>query len=97
MIFRMYRILYAMSVHYKHRSGQSKKEFLYPVPFIFDIIICGFALSCRCLQPIGFFLFFRSLNMFLIWYIFISPPLQWASFFFIVYSIYSLHMWELLA
>ena len=32
MIFHMYRILYAMSVHYEHRSGQSKKECSYPVP-----------------------------------------------------------------
>ena len=26
MIFRKYHILYTVSVHYKHRSGQSKKE-----------------------------------------------------------------------
>jgi hypothetical protein len=43
----MYRILYAMSVHYKNRSGQSKKECSYPVPSIFDIIICGFTPSVR--------------------------------------------------
>ncbi len=32
MIIRMYRIIYAISVHYEHRSGQSKKECSYPVP-----------------------------------------------------------------
>jgi hypothetical protein len=36
-----------MSVHYEHRSGQSKKERSYPVPSIFDIIICGFTPSVR--------------------------------------------------
>ena len=36
-----------MSVHYEHRSGQSKKECSYPVPSIFDIIICGFTPSVR--------------------------------------------------
>ena len=47
MIFRMYHIRYAMSAHYKHRSGQSKKECLYPVPSIFNIINCGFTPSVR--------------------------------------------------
>jgi hypothetical protein len=38
---------YAIYVHYKHRSGQSKKECSYPVPSIFDLIICGFTPSVR--------------------------------------------------
>ena len=38
---------YAIYVHYEHRSGQSKKECSYPVPSIFDIIICGFTPSVR--------------------------------------------------
>ena len=38
---------YAIYVHYEHRSGQSKKECPYPVPSIFDIIICGFTPSVR--------------------------------------------------
>ena len=33
MIFCMYRILYAMSIHYEHRSGQSKEEFFVPSLF----------------------------------------------------------------
>ena len=47
MIFRKCRILYAMSVHSEHRSGQSKKECSYPVPSIFDTIFCGFTPSVR--------------------------------------------------
>jgi hypothetical protein len=40
---------YAIYVRYEHRSssGQSKKECSYPVPSIFDIIICGFTPSVR--------------------------------------------------
>ena len=38
---------YAIYVHYEHCSGQSKKECSYPVPSIFDIIICGFTPSVR--------------------------------------------------
>ena len=38
---------YAIYIHYEHRSGQSKKECSYPVPSIFDIIICGFTPSVR--------------------------------------------------
>ena len=38
---------YAIYVHYEHRSGQSKNECSYPVPSIFDVIICGFTPSVR--------------------------------------------------
>jgi len=38
---------YAIYVHYEHHSGQSKKEYSYPVPSIFDFIFCGFTPSVR--------------------------------------------------
>ena len=47
MISKCITYLYAIYVHYEHRSGQSKKECSYPVPSIFDIIICGFTPSVR--------------------------------------------------
>ncbi len=37
---------------------------------------------------------FLPAEYFLIWQIFISPTLQWANLFFIVYSIYLLCLWE---
>ena len=45
---------YAIYVHYENRSGQSKKECSYPVPYIFDVIICGLTPSVRMFIGQGF-------------------------------------------
>ena len=52
---------------------------------ILEVIHYAAAYNCPIFLPAEYIL---------IWQIFISPTLQWANLFFIVYSIYSFHLWE---